>query len=147
RCVEQSGELPRPGDPLPQSVLQAIDVKLRRLSRAAREALELAAVIGEAFSFSALAEVADATEDQLAEALDDAVAGRVIRSEPAGDVFVFDQAILREAILLGMDAGRRRRFSARVAAGVHGLTARQLEVIALVCEGLTDREIGDRLCI
>src|SRR5690606_29939406 len=69
----RTGEMPNPGDPLPQSLQQVIDSKLNRLPPGTREVLEPAAVVGERFSFDLLARVVELPADALSAALEAAV--------------------------------------------------------------------------
>lgn len=115
----RTGEVPREGAPLPDTVRQAIDAKLARLSPAAQEILEAAAVVGQGFSSDLLARVAGVPEGALADALEEAVARHVIRPEgPAGDLFAFDHDLVREVLLGHLVGPRRRRWHARVAAAL-----------------------------
>lgn len=112
----RTGHVPSPGDPLPQTLQQAMDSKLDRLPPAALAALEPAAVYGERFSFDLLARVTGADEDELGEALESAAARQVILPEDAeGNWFAFDHALFREALLARLTAPRRRRWHLRIA--------------------------------
>jgi len=101
---------------LPDSVLQVIDLKLRRLSAGTADLLALAAVIGGRFEYDLLAAVAVQPAVALADALQEALALRLIRPEGAdGDHFAFDHALVREAILGRLLAPQRRRWHAAIA--------------------------------
>ncbi|MFZ5815161.1 MAG: ATP-binding protein [Bacillota bacterium] len=105
-----------PEDPLPETVLQAIDIKLHRLSAEAFGALSQAALIGERFRYSLLAQVSDLSEDALADALEEAAALRLIHVESQEpDRFHFSHALVREALLARLLVPRRRRWHLRIA--------------------------------
>nr|WP_280953537.1 helix-turn-helix transcriptional regulator [Symbiobacterium terraclitae] len=111
----RTGQILRPGDPLPQTIQQAIDTKMTRLSPAAQLALEAAAVCGERFSFDLLARVVDVEEDALAGALEEAVSRHVITPvDGEGIGFAFDHALYREALLARLIGARRRRWHRRI---------------------------------
>lgn len=115
-AAARTGQVPGDGDPLPQTLRQAIDSKLDRLPPAAQEVLEAVAVVGERFSFDLLARVADLPEDGLSEALEAAVDRNVIRPlDTEGNRFAFDHALLRQALLARLIGTRRRRWHARIA--------------------------------
>ncbi|MDI3280452.1 MAG: AAA family ATPase [Bacillota bacterium] len=115
-AAARTGRLLAPGDPLPQTLRQAIDRKLDRLSSETQAVLELAAVIGERFSYDLLARVAGAAEDHLTEALETAVDWHVIAPcDAGGSWFAFTHALLREALLARLVGVRRRRWHARIA--------------------------------
>lgn len=118
-AAARTGQVPGPGDPLPQTLQQAMDSKLDRLPPPALAALEPAAVYGERFSFDLLARVVDMDEDALAEALECAAARHVIAPLDAeGRWFRFDHALFREALLARLISSRRRRWHARIADGL-----------------------------
>lgn len=95
--------------PLPETLQQAIDLGLARLSPGTEHMLQTAAVIGELFSYDALAAAVDLSEDALAAALSEALALRVIRTTTEeGERFAFDHALVREALATRLLAPRRR---------------------------------------
>ncbi|MFZ5816992.1 MAG: helix-turn-helix transcriptional regulator [Bacillota bacterium] len=101
---------------LPETVLQAIDLKLKRLSPECQGLLAVAALIGERFEYNLLAAVAGQPEDRLADALEESLSLRLVRSEGAqGEVFAFEHALVREALLSRMIAPRRRRWHVAIA--------------------------------
>ena len=107
---------PAPGDPLPQTLQQALDSKLARLSPDAQAVLEPAAVIGERFAYDLLARVAGVDEDELAHALQAAIDWHVIEPlDVDASHFAFTHALLREALLARLVGVHRRRWHLRVA--------------------------------
>ncbi len=111
----RSGQAVEQG-PLPETVLQAIDLKLKPLSRQSQAVLSVAALIGERFDYGLLATVVQQSEDELAEALEEALSLRLLRAEEIqGEVFTFDHALVREALLSRMIAPRRRRWHIAIA--------------------------------
>ncbi len=109
------GTLPGEGM-LPGTVLQAIDLRLSRLSANALQMLTAAAFIGERFSYAVLAAAVDLHEEVLAEGLEQAIDLHLVRNLSAlGDLFEFDHALVREALLARQIAPRRRRWHIRIA--------------------------------
>ncbi len=101
---------------LPDTVLQAIDLKLGQLSPESLSIISVGALIGERFEYSLLAAVADQPEDVVAESLEQALALRIIRVDgEQGELFLFDHALVREALLSRMIAPRRRRWHRAIA--------------------------------
>lgn len=130
-AAARTGQVPRPGDPLPQSLQQAVDSKLDRLPPAALAALEPAAVCGERFSFDLLSRVVEMDEDGLSEALESAIAWRVIAPRDAeGTWFAFDHALFREALLARLIGWRRRRWHIRIAEALAGSPGAEPDAIA-----------------
>jgi len=111
----RTGQVLRSGDPLPQTIQQAIDAKMARLSPVTRLALEAASVCGERFSFDLLSRVVDVEEEELAGALEEAVVRHVIAPvDEDGDMFAFGHALYREALLARLIGTRRRRWHRRI---------------------------------
>ena len=103
---------------LPTKVRQVIEARLAQLSAPARSTVELAAVIGRAFTFSVLAAASDLSEDVLVGCLDECWRKRIIR-EQEDDAYDFSHDKLREAAYAGLSRTRRR--------WLHGQVAQALE--------------------
>ncbi len=102
--------------PLPHEVQALLRRRLDRLSEAARRALTSASVIGREFDFDLLQAVLDSGEEQLLDALDEALDARlVVESREGTDCFSFVHALLRETCYGALSASRRARLHARVA--------------------------------
>ena len=103
---------------LPTKVRQVIEARLAQLSAPARSTVELAAVIGRAFTFSVLAAASDLSEDVLVGCLDECWRKRIIR-EQEDDAYDFSHDKLREAAYAGLSRTRLR--------WLHGQVAQALE--------------------
>ncbi len=91
---------------IPHGVRDAVARRIERLSDAATETLEVAAVVGREFEPELLEEVLDRS---VSEELETARAARII--EPggrAGDRFLFSHAVFREALYDALAPARRR---------------------------------------
>ncbi len=120
--------------PLPDRVRQVLDARLAQLSPPARGTVELAAVIGRAFTYDVLARATDLGEEPLVAALDECWRRRIIR-EQGTDAYDFSHEKLREAAYAGLSRARRRWLHGRVAAALaHGHDA-DLERVAGVLAG------------
>lgn len=129
-AVRQGGVLSA-DEPLPETVQQAIDRRLERLSPGARSALAAAAVIGERFTYDALAAAAGLPEAELLGALDEALTQRVIHpAGSAGDRFAFDHAQVAEVALSRLIGPRRRRIHLAVAEFLQASPTADPEAIA-----------------
>ena len=93
---------------------QVLDARLAQLSPPARSVIELAAVVGRAFSFAVLAQATDLSEDLLVACLDECWRKRIIR-EQGEDAYDFSHDKLREAAYAGLSRTRRRWLHGRVA--------------------------------
>lgn len=99
---------------LPDRVRQVLDARLAQLSPSARGTVELAAVVGRAFTYDVLAQATDLGEDGLVAALDECWRRRIIR-EQGGQAYDFSHDKLREAAYAGLSRARRRWLHGRVA--------------------------------
>lgn len=114
---------------LPAKVRQVLEARLAQLSPAARSVIELAAVVGRAFSFGVLAQASDLSEDLLVGCLDECWRRRIIR-EQGDDAYDFSHDKLREAAYAGLSRTRRRWLHGRVARALEALHADDLETVS-----------------
>jgi DNA-binding CsgD family transcriptional regulator len=120
------GGLPALDDPVaaPASVRDAFQSRLRRLSAAAAEIAELAAVIGEEIEPDVLCAAADCTVPEVLTAVDDCVTAGLLATVADGDDrFRFTHALARQSVLELTPASTRTRHHARVAEAVECLPA------------------------
>lgn len=142
----RTGRVPGPGEPLPQTLHQAIDAKLARLPPGAQDVLAPAAVIGERFPYDLLARVAGAGDDELAEAIQVAVDLHVLRPLDADSTaFAFTHALLREALLARLVGVRRKRWHVRVADALAGESEVDPDVVAFHLTRAGDPRAGEFL--
>ena len=100
---------------LPDSVREVVGRRVRRLSPAAYRALSVAAVIGRDFDVDTLCAVDDAGENDVLDALDEAVAASVIAEVPgAAGRFTFVHALMQHTLYGDLSAARRSRMHGRV---------------------------------
>ena len=114
---------------LPTKVRQVIEARLAQLSAPARSTVELAAVIGRAFTFSVLAAASDLSEDVLVGCLDECWRKRIIR-EREDDAYDFSHDKLREATYAGLSRTRLRWLHGQVAQAFEGLHAADPDRVA-----------------
>jgi DNA-binding SARP family transcriptional activator len=100
---------------VPEGVREVTSRRLRRLPSSAREAVEVASVIGREFDFGLLEALGPLTGDDLVAALDEAVGARVLREVP-GRVgrYAFAHALVRATLYDGLSSLRRARLHSRV---------------------------------
>jgi len=108
---------------LPQGVKAAIGRRLDHVSDTTTEVLRTAAILGKTFEFSELAAVAGRQEDELLDALDEAVASQLCETG-AGEVVAFTHDKIREVLYHELNPIRRRRLHGRVAEGLEALRER-----------------------
>jgi class 3 adenylate cyclase/tetratricopeptide (TPR) repeat protein len=107
---------------IPQSVKEAIGRRLTRLTDAAVDMLRTAAALGKVFSFDELAAVTPGNIDALLDALDEAAAAQLVRSNgtkataPSGgyDNFAFSHDKIREVLYEELNPIRQRRLHQRI---------------------------------
>jgi DNA-binding SARP family transcriptional activator len=112
---------------VPEGVRAVIDRRVALLPEPARQAVTVAAVIGEDFGLADVAAACDARDDDVAESLDAAVrAGLIDESQRAGQ-YRFAHALIRGALLAGLTATRRALVHRRVAEVLEALPAARRE--------------------
>lgn len=114
---------------LPDRVRQVLDARLAQLSPQARRVIELAAVVGRAFTFGVLAAASDLGEEPLVAALDEGWRRHIIR-EQAADAYDFSHEKLREVAYGGLSRARRRWLHGQVARALEQVHAGDLDVVA-----------------
>jgi DNA-binding SARP family transcriptional activator len=112
---------------VPEGVRAVIDRRVALLPEPARQAVTVAAVVGEDFGLADVAAACDARDDDVAESLDAAVrAGLIDESQRAGQ-YRFAHALIRGALLAGLTATRRALVHRRVAEVLDALPAARRE--------------------
>jgi serine/threonine protein kinase/tetratricopeptide (TPR) repeat protein len=136
KSLIEQGQIYREGDrwqrreigelTVPQSVKEAIGRRLNRLSDSCTAVLRAAAALGKLFEFKELEAVVDTPEDQLLDAVDEAIGAQLIRGE-RGDRFVFTHDKIREVLYEEMNPIRRRRLHQRIGDGLAQLYMANLD--------------------
>jgi len=111
---------------LPPTIQDVITARLEHLTAPARELVNVAAVIGRAFSFTVLKEVSGTGEDELVQALDELWQRRIIR-EQGTDGYDFSHDKLREGAYTTLSRARRRLLHRRVAEAIERLPGSSLD--------------------
>ena len=111
---------------IPQSIKAAVSRRLDRLSEGCTQALQAAAALGKSFEFRELAAVATLAEDPLLDALDEAAAAQLVRSE-GGEKFVFTHDKIREVLHEELNPIRQRRLHQRIGESLEKLHAGDIE--------------------
>lgn len=94
--------------PVPALVRQIVENRLATLSDEARQALSLAAVVGHTAPFAVLRAVSGLDEDALLDALEPAIAARLVVATPDGLGLRFAHALVRETVYEDILPPRRR---------------------------------------
>jgi DNA-binding SARP family transcriptional activator len=132
RLLAAEGRLEAPGGegvPIPASVREAIERRLRRLSGECRRVLSLASVLGREFGLVALERVADYTGiDKLLSVLDEAIAAKVVEEVPGAlGRLRFGHALIRDTLYSEIPATHRIRLHRRVAEVLEALYATNMD--------------------
>jgi DNA-binding SARP family transcriptional activator len=103
---------------VPESVREAIESQLSRLSPAALALLAAGAVLRSGFTFQQLMGVAGLPEDETLRALDEVLASRLLREADAqdGEAYAFSHEKVRDVAYTEAGAARRRVFHRRALA-------------------------------
>jgi tetratricopeptide (TPR) repeat protein len=112
---------------LPQSVKAAIGSRLERVSETATEVLRTAAVLGKQFEFGELLAIARRPEEELLDALDEAVSAQLV-APGRGESFAFTHDKIREVLYDELNPIRRRRLHLAIAEGLEQMEAQKKEV-------------------
>jgi class 3 adenylate cyclase/tetratricopeptide (TPR) repeat protein len=100
---------------VPEGVREVIGRRLSRLSPAVNELLAGAAVVGREFDVAVLAAITGHGEDDIVTALEDALAARLIREDPARLGYSFSHALIRSTLYEEISTNRRVRLHRAVA--------------------------------
>lgn len=101
---------------LPQSVRDVVGQRVARMGEDSLKSLRAAAVIGKEFDLALVAEITDANEDDLLDALEAAVEAGILAEVPGGDErFRFLHTLTRNTLQSELSDGRRRRMHRRIA--------------------------------
>ncbi|MCW5969780.1 MAG: AAA family ATPase [Blastocatellales bacterium] len=117
---------------LPESVVQAAQNKLDRLSDQVRAVAEQASVLGEEFRLDVLAAMDGRSESEIADLLDDGVRRGVLsdRGMLTGEDYRFYHATLRRVLYNNLAPRRRRELHAQAAAALGRVFAREPDRVA-----------------
>ena len=99
---------------VPEGVRDVVGRRLSRLSERANTVLSVAAVVGRDIQLEVLGNLVDADEDDVVDALDEAVRARLLE-EIGPDHYRFGHALVRTTLYEELSATRRRRLHRRVA--------------------------------
>jgi DNA-binding CsgD family transcriptional regulator len=113
------------GDVVPATVSDAVLARASRLSPAARDVLNTAAVIGARVDGDVLVEVAGPALDEIEEC----IGSGLLRTD--GDQLIFRHQLARDAVYAAIIPPRRRLLHGRVLAALRGLPDRQRHLAAL----------------
>ena len=139
---------------VPQSIQVAIQSRLRVMTENAQKALEQAAILGREFDFKLLLRAMDVDEDNLLDALDEALHAKLVEEagKEADDRFAFIHALVPTSIAAGLRTLQRRRLHKRAAHALETLQPDAYEALAYhyIEAGKTDKGVdyllqaGDR---
>jgi tetratricopeptide (TPR) repeat protein len=133
RHLDEAGWLARVEEPhplvgssdyaMPDTIRALFERRLDRLRQGTRALLTMAAVVGRQFQLSILEALGYLDEDAVLDAMDEALAGRIIEEEPgAPGNFAFTHALIRETLYSSMTAARRVRLHYRIATALERTT-------------------------
>jgi len=118
--------------PIPPSLRQVIQARLERLSDAARQILEVAAVTRHQFYFSTVREASGQPEAVALDSLDQLLQAQLIREvsvSQAGSQYDFTHELIREVAYQGLSGARRQHLHCRVAETLEREHAEELEEV------------------
>jgi DNA-binding SARP family transcriptional activator len=99
--------------PLPDTVHQAIQERLGRMSLQAGQVLEAGAILGHQFDLDLIYSTSGRSEDEVVEALEMLLGRQILSAQ--GSLYRFNHDLMRTAVLLDLSYGRRRLLHRRAA--------------------------------
>ena len=106
---------------VPEGLRDVIGRRLDRLSERCNEVLRVASVLGREFRLEQLTRLIDGTEDELIEAIEEALGARVIEEVSAAGSYRFTHALFQETLSGELSTTRRIRLHARIVAALEEL--------------------------
>jgi len=118
--------------PLPATLSDAIQARVRRLNEESQEALRLAAVLGREFDFDLLNSVCARGEENVLEALDDLLRHRLIEegTGAVGRDYAFTHHKIQEVIYSAMPRRHRQHIHARAGMAMESVYGTEVEELA-----------------
>lgn len=134
------------GGPLPETLRSIVLAPYHRLSGETRRAVDLLATLGSRVSHTEARSVQPGDDHRWEAALREAVGAHLLVADDSG--YTFRHRLVHEAVCAGLLPGTRvNPVVSEPPASLPQLTTRELQVARLVTEGLTNRQIGQRLFI
>jgi DNA-binding SARP family transcriptional activator len=115
--------------PLPDSVREAVEARLQRLSPQARQVLEAGAILGETFSFDLVHRTAGRREMETMDSLDELVARQLLVEKPAG--YRYQHALTRQAVEAALSPVRAQLLHRRAGRALEELDPQAVAALAL----------------
>lgn len=98
---------------VPRSIRSAVGERVSRLSCRAQDVLHEASVLGQVFGFDDLCAMGKRTEEEVEEALDEAIGAVLVRAT-RGDEYAFNHALTQQTLYSELSPRMRRRLHAAV---------------------------------
>jgi len=101
------------GLPLPESVIQTVNMRLGMLNKVARQLLDAAAVIGMSFSYELVKKASGRSEGETESAVDELIYRNLLYAQ--NDEFIFQHEIIQMVVYRNLSQWRRQLLHHRVA--------------------------------
>jgi DNA-binding SARP family transcriptional activator len=113
---------------IPDGVREAIGARLARLSPPCNEMLTLASALGREFTLAQLAQIAEVSDDELLNELEEALTAHILE-EPPGSAgrYQFTHTLIQGTLLDSLSQTRRARLHARIAQALEALYGEQVD--------------------
>ena len=123
---------------LPEGVRDVVGRRLSLLSDDANEALRIAAVVGREFDVNVVATVAECSEDDMVDRLDEALASRLVDEvADRANRLTFSHTLVRSTLIDELSTNRRVRLHKRIGEALEARGAPVVELAHHFCEAAT----------
>lgn len=134
KLLASQGNLDTEHIPIPPSVQQVIGHRLSYISGESLDVLAWGSVVGQVFTVPLLAHVMDASQQRIADLLDEAFAAGLVQPSAALGEFGFTHALVHDVLYAGIPVAVRRARHRQVAEAIESVADEDLDHVAKLAD-------------